>query len=178
MGNIPFILQGKIPAVFGRLPHLRELILSNNRLSGSLDDFSAAAPANSRLTHVELAHNHLGGPLFAAAITRLGVFSSAKNPWATEADLNAAHVFDLSYNKLSGALEEEFFQVRVMASQDTVSPCADWLASSPVTAGFLPSLSLQHCSRQRSSPVLPTPFPAPLYRRSLSRIPATNCLVA
>ena len=105
------VVQGAIPAEFGRMPHLRRLVLNNNKLSGGLDDFSAALPAHNKLQWLDIAHNQFSGTLFAPDIVKLAVFSSMRDQFQTEFDKQAIHIFDASNNQLIGEVSQEILQV-------------------------------------------------------------------
>ena len=93
------------------MPHLRRLVLSKNKFSGDLNDFSEAVPRHSKLQWVDISDNKLGGTLFAPALIRLAVFSSMTDTYQTEFDRRATHIFDVSNNQLMGSIEEKLLQV-------------------------------------------------------------------
>ncbi|KAK8706294.1 hypothetical protein V6N13_049865 [Hibiscus sabdariffa] len=92
VGNLPSQVRGPDRNFLGRslssslfsLPHLVELRLNNNKLTGPIDQFDKAAP----LEVVDLSNNEIKGPIPAS-------FSQL---------VNLKHL-DLSYNNLSGSFE-------------------------------------------------------------------------
>lgn len=104
-------MQGKVPQQFGSMPHLRRLVLNNNKFSGDLNDFSEAVPPHSKLQWLDVADNQISGPLFAPALLRLAVFSSMTDTYQTEFDRRATHIFDASNNQLIGKIDQELLQV-------------------------------------------------------------------
>jgi hypothetical protein len=106
-----FVVQGKLPVQFGSMVHLRRLVLSDNKMSGDLNDFSEAIPKHSKLQSLSVANNQFSGPLFAPALIRLAVFSSMRDEYQTEFDRRGMHVFDASGNKLIGEISQELLQV-------------------------------------------------------------------
>lgn len=105
------VVQGNVPRQFGAMPHLRRLVLNNNKMSGDLNDFSAALPNHSRLQWLDISKNQFSGPLFAPDIVKLAVFSSMRDEFQSEFDKRAIHIFDASGNKLIGEISQEILQV-------------------------------------------------------------------
>ena len=106
-------MQGPLYPIYGSMPYLRHLRMANNELTGVLDSFSSALPANSVLSILDLSSNQLDGIVFFPDIVKLAAFSSARfevgdgSQW----DRNQAHLFDVSDNDLVGPIEPALLEV-------------------------------------------------------------------
>jgi hypothetical protein len=97
-------MQGPVPPALGKQLVLEQADLSNNLLSGPLDDFSSEIIDNSRLYQLSLAGNRLTGPV--SGLERLGVFLQVKplSFASGHGGQTSTHVLNISNNRFEGEL--------------------------------------------------------------------------
>ncbi|CAK0783683.1 hypothetical protein CVIRNUC_006882 [Coccomyxa viridis] len=98
--------SGSFPAALAQAPDLTFLVINNNTLSGPLPSNDSGVPANSTnffpsLRAMNISHNAFTGTL-PTAFGQAGVFNQKPLQFADGEIL--MHVFDVSYNQLSGVL--------------------------------------------------------------------------
>ena len=92
-------LHGKLPSRLTKAHSLKWLDLSANFISGHLFAMEGMFP---KMTHFNVSTNQLSGPI-PNEFSSMGVFGNARRT-------GPLHVFDLSFNKLSGLLPEFMYQ--------------------------------------------------------------------
>ena len=92
-------LHGKLPSRLLRAHSLRWLDLSSNFISGHLFAMDGMFP---KMTYFNVSTNQLTGPI-PKEFSSMGVFGNARRT-------GPLHVFDISFNKLSGLLPEFMYQ--------------------------------------------------------------------
>ncbi|GMP99907.1 hypothetical protein CsSME_00047211 [Camellia sinensis var. sinensis] len=115
-GDIPASLgqiQGlPIPFSIGTLPALSNLILNNNRLSGSVPPFSSQSQT---LTRLDLKYNNLSGSISSTSLpSSLQYLSLSWNRLEGPVDriltgLNSLNYLDLSMNRFTGSIPASVF---------------------------------------------------------------------
>ncbi|XP_027110604.1 probable LRR receptor-like serine/threonine-protein kinase IRK [Coffea eugenioides] len=108
-------LSGNIPSWIFRLG-LQQLIFSENRLSGTMDNAFAASMENSRqkVVALDISHNNLSGeiPLAIGVFSSLQVLNLSKNSLiggipSNIGELKLLDILDLSENQLNGSIPLE-----------------------------------------------------------------------
>mmetsp|Transcript_8557 Transcript_8557/g.24553 ORF Transcript_8557/g.24553 Transcript_8557/m.24553 type:complete len:656 (-) Transcript_8557:202-2169(-) len=92
-------LEGPLPAELAKIPELWALNLTDNQITGTMENFVAALPANNEFVQFEAAFNKLTGPLPEDASKFAMLLGEDYDP---EADMRRLPSFDVAYNQLTG----------------------------------------------------------------------------
>lgn len=91
-------LSGSLPAAAAMLPMLWSLNLTDNRVSGALDEFADALPKDSAILQFELGFNKIEGAV-PKGLTNLAVL---RKELGAHGALTAMPTFDIAFNMLTG----------------------------------------------------------------------------